>query len=275
MDGKLWCGALIALAFVAIVPAPAAADEGVRLAPAYLRGSEVCFAPFSAVAWDALARRHFTAFAPDRPPPARIRERWNEIARAAYFEYGAPVPAALGLGFYHVVSEQGVAPVRLTRLRGEIAYASDAVARQIGAPRFSGEACGVASEGATPRDAGFVLFSPARLSPRVRPVAAGDAGVTTRAAGSGPAIASRIEGDTVVYAYREGGRATDFATLRSVEPRLRRAYLLEVPGGRRWLVVRWEPDPECRTGCCEFAYSLYALDPAPAPVLDNRYGCDV
>ncbi len=254
-----------ALALILLFPAPARAQDGVRIAPAYQRGDEVCFEPFVPVAWDVLARGRFQAFDPDRPPPEAVRQRWNEIFRRAYFDYEAPVPTELR-GYHYVLAEQGVRALRLTRLRGEIAYESDADARQVGAPRFSGEACGVSAAGPAQRAAGFVLFAPAQLSPRVR---------TLGAAGGDPAIVTRAAGGAVVYTYRAGTRAEDFATRPAAEPQLRSAYVLELPGGRRWLVVRWQPDPQCRAGCCEFAYSLYALDPALTPLLENRYACDV
>src|SRR5262249_59383872 len=53
------------------------------------------------------------------------------------------------------------------------------------------------------------------------------------------------------------------------------SYLLTLPAGGRYAVVRWTADPDCTYGCCEFSYSLFELAATMREVVWSRYGCDV
>ena len=43
----------------------------------------------------------------------------------------------------------------------------------------------------------------------------------------------------------------------------------------RYVFVQWAADTDNKEGGCEHRFSLFRLEPAPAQIASNNYGCDV
>ena len=43
----------------------------------------------------------------------------------------------------------------------------------------------------------------------------------------------------------------------------------------RYVFVQWAADTDLKEGGCEYRFSLFRLEPAPAQIASNNYGCDV
>jgi len=231
----------------------------------------IAFEPAFPVNWEQVARVSFHAFDIDRPDRAQIREHFFEPGATAYFQYEASLPAAKTPSYYYVLAETGLFPVIPDKLLGEIAYASDRSATQVGPPTFFGRVSAHPSMPQKIAGAGFVLIAGRPLTFRVSEVAmVGNESL--------PGIAQRsVDEKTVTYVYHDGqGHQALLGQHARKFPGAKNAYLVSISGEPdKYLFVQWSPDTDCVEGCCEHSYSLIHLGNKAENIVGNAYGCDV
>jgi len=266
------------LAWGLVLAAGPAAPAGGPAAPGTIafrsathEGDLVFFDAPAPIDWAGLARRHVGVIDPGHPTLeqlATLQAIRNDFGHAEV-GYDAPVDPRLAAGTYYLLHGTGVTPLRLLRLRGTVRYAWAPDGQSILEVVHFGQVVARRDGPGPSPGGGFVLVAPAPLALKTAPL--GQAG----RAPSFTVRAPRERGEAVYTFTDRTGRVLALRQTLEHPAAIRSSYLLTLPSGGRYAVVRWTADPDCAYGCCEFSYSLFELAATMREVVWSRYGCDV
>ncbi len=212
-----------------------------------------------AMDWQAAARAHFTRFDFERLSAAdlaHLRGNIWEISGAAEETFSFAPPAGARAGSYHLISSQGIAPLRVAAYEGTIRFGFD----QSKPPAhtstmYFGEA--LSQTGVS--GGGFALLSRTEAPP-------------ARIESAQVDVAQHADGVTLTY--RDGETQASIAFPKKWHRSLETAFGLRV-GDRRYLFVDWPPDTQGFGGLCEDEFSLYEVGKTLNEVAASSYDCDV
>ena len=185
-------------------------------------------------------------------PDAARRQELEKLddGFGAVLGFNPPVPNRLRSRHYLLIHAGGATRLGLEGLHGSARLDAPAAGQPITGVTFYGEARAATLAG-RPGGGGFVVHD---ARPRTATIAPSQyTADELLAPGGGTYFA----------------RGTAFWNVRT-------QFTFTLDGDKtRYVFVQWAADTDNKEGGCEHRFSLFRLEPAPAQIVSNNYGCDV
>lgn len=178
----------------------------------------------------------------------------------AEFPYHAPLDCTTDIGYYYLLTGDGISSVELTGLEGFVIFSTSGNPSVFYGPKYYGYI--FAQDNLNKHlGAGFIMLAGTKLN-------------NSFSINTDVNFKATVKERNITYTYERAGKVFSLTKKTQHPHRILKKYSFFIDG-IEYVFVQWKKDGGCDYGCCAFSYTLFKVDKTLEEVVWSRYQCDI